>query len=135
MFDFSIVTQWFDNLLSQTLGLSNFWTILIECVVVGLIVLTLYALIAMFMIYFERKVCAFFQCRLGPMRVGKWGIFQVVADVLKMLIKEIFGVDKSDKVCFTPSLRCSSSLLRWAHSLSCLGTKVLLCSTSMSACS
>lgn len=82
MFDFSIVTQWFDNLLSQTLGLSNFWTILIECVVVGLIVLTLYALIAMFMIYFERKVCAFFQCRLGPMRVGKWGIFQVVADVL-----------------------------------------------------
>ena len=100
MFDFSIVTQWFDNLLSQTLGLSNFWTILIECVVVGLIVLTLYALIAMFMIYFERKVCAFFQCRLGPMRVGKWGIFQVVADVLKMLIKEIFGVDKSDKLLY-----------------------------------
>ena len=101
MFDFSIVTKWFDALLRQTCGLSNFWAVLIECVIVGLIVLTLYALIAMFMIYFERKVCAFFQCRLGPMRVGKWGIFQVVADVVKMLIKEIFGVDRSDKFLYT----------------------------------
>ncbi len=101
MFDFSVVTKWFDALLRQTCGLSNFWAVLIECVIVGLIVLTLYALIAMFMIYFERKVCAFFQCRLGPMRVGKWGIFQVVADVVKMLIKEIFGVDRSDKFLYT----------------------------------
>ena len=70
MFDFNIVTQWFDNLLRQTLGLGNFWTILIECVVVGLIVLTLYALIAMFMIFFERKVCVWALgvcCRLWPM--------------------------------------------------------------------
>ncbi len=100
MFDFSIVTKWFDGLLRDTCGLPSFWTILIECVLVGLVVLTLYALIAMFMIYFERKVCAWFQCRLGPMRVGPWGVFQVVADVLKMLIKEIFGVDRSDKLLY-----------------------------------
>lgn len=100
MFDFQIVTTWFDNLLRQTLGLGDFWSILIECVMVGLIILTIYALIAMFMIFFERKVCAWFQCRLGPMRVGPWGIFQVLADVLKMLIKEIFGVDRSDKFLY-----------------------------------
>jgi len=49
----------------------------------------------------ERKVCAAFQCRLGPMRVGPWGIFQVIADVLKMLIKEIFAVDKADKLLYS----------------------------------
>src|SRR5574344_1450257 len=100
MFDFSIVTKWFDALLSQTLGLPSFWTILIECVLIGLLVLTAYALICIVLIFMERKVCAYFQCRVGPMRVGPWGIFQVFADVLKMLIKEIFTVDKADKLLY-----------------------------------
>ena len=100
MFDFSIVTTWFDNLLRQTLGLGDFWSILIECIAVGIIILTVYALIAIALIFMERKVCAYFQCRLGPMRVGPWGIFQVFADVLKMLIKEIFSVDKADKFLY-----------------------------------
>lgn len=100
MFDFSIVTTWFDSLLRDTLGLGNFWSILIECVIVGLLILVAYAMLAIVLIYMERKVCAFFQCRLGPMRVGKWGIFQVFADVLKMLIKEIFPVDKADKLLY-----------------------------------
>ncbi|KXB39558.1 NADH dehydrogenase [Bacteroidales bacterium KA00344] len=100
MFDFSIVTTWFDTLLRQTLGLGDFWTILIECVVVGILILTAYALIAIALIFMERKVCAYFQCRLGPMRVGPWGIFQVFADVVKMLIKEIFTIDKADKLLY-----------------------------------
>jgi len=100
MFDFSIVTQWFDHLLRFTLGLGDFWSILIECVVVGVIILTAYALIAIALIFMERKVCAYFQCRLGPMRVGYWGLLQVFADVLKMLIKEIFIVDKADKFLY-----------------------------------
>ena len=100
MFDFSIVSQWFDSLLRNTLGLGDFWTILIECVIVGVIILTAYALLAIALIFMERKVCAYFQCRLGPMRVGPWGIFQVFADVLKMLIKEIFFVDKADKFLY-----------------------------------
>ena len=106
MFDFSIVTKWFDALLTQTLGLSSFWSILIECVVVGVLILTAYALIAIALIFMERKVCAYCQCRLGPMRVGPWGIFQVFADVVKMLIKEIFTVDKADKLlyCIAPFL-------------------------------
>ena len=90
MFDFSIVTQWFDGLLRNTLGLGDFWAILIECVLVGVLILVGYALLAIVLIFMERKVCAYFQCRLGPMRVGPWGIFQVFADVVKMLIKEIF---------------------------------------------
>ena len=100
MFDFSIVTQWIDNLLRVTWGLNDFWSILIECVLVGVVILAAYALIAIVLIFMERKVCAYFQCRLGPMRVGPWGIFQVFADVLKMLIKEIFFVDKADKFLY-----------------------------------
>ena len=100
MYDFSKITQWFDSLLRETLGLGDFWTILIECVVVGVIILMAYALLAIALIFMERKVCAYFQCRLGPMRVGPWGIFQVFADVLKMLIKEIFFVDKADKFLY-----------------------------------
>ena len=100
MFDFSIVTTWFDTLLRQTLGLSDFWTIFIECVVVGVAILTAYALLAIVLIFMERKVCAYFQCRLGPMRVGFWGTLQVFADVFKMLIKEIFAVDKADKFLY-----------------------------------
>ena len=100
MFDFSIVTRWFDDLLRQTCGMGDFWAILIECVVVGALILAAYSLIAMVLIFMERKVCAYFQCRLGPMRVGFWGLLQVIADVLKMLIKEIFFVDKADKFLY-----------------------------------
>ena len=100
MFDFSIVTTWFDSLLRDTCGLSSFWAILIECVLVGVFILAAYAILAILLIFMERKVGAAFQWRLGPMRVGPWGIFQVIADVLKMLIKEIFAVDKADKLLY-----------------------------------
>ena len=100
MFDFSIVSNWIDCLLRQTLGLGDFWTILIECVLVGVGILVAYALIAIVLIFMERKVCAYFQCRIGPVRVGPCGTLQVFADVLKMLIKEIFTVDKADKFLY-----------------------------------
>ena len=100
MFDFSIVSNWIDLLLRQTLGLGDFPAILIECVLVGVGILLAYALIAMVLIFMERKVCAYFQCRIGPMRVGPWGLLQVFADVLKMLIKEIFVVDKADRLLY-----------------------------------
>ena len=100
MFDFSIVTQWFDQLLQVTLGCPEWLAILIECVLVGTAILVGYALIAIVLIFMERKVCAYFQCRLGPMRVGYWGLLQVFADVFKMLVKEIFIVDRADKVLY-----------------------------------
>ncbi len=100
MFDFSIVTQWIDDLLRNTWGLGDFWSILIECVLIGLLIIVGYAMLAIVLIFMERKVCAYFQCRIGPMRVGPWGVLQVFADVLKMLIKEIFAVDKADKLLY-----------------------------------
>ena len=106
MFDFSQITNWFDMLLRVTCALPDWLAILIECVLVGVGLLLAYTVLAIIMIFMERKVCAAFQCRLGPMRVGPWGTLQVLCDVLKMLVKEIFWVDRADKVlyCIAPML-------------------------------
>lgn len=48
----------------------------------------LVSVVAVFLIWAERKVCALFQARLGPTRVGPFGILQPVADAVKLLLKE-----------------------------------------------
>ena len=73
----------------------------LEGVVVGVIIIALYAVLAIVLIYMERKVCAAFQCRIGPNRVGgKGGTLQVFADVLKILTKEIIALKNSDKFLY-----------------------------------
>lgn len=116
MFDFSLISTWFNDLLLSTIGCPEWLTILIECVIVGLLIIVGYALLAIALIFMERKVCAYFQCRLGPMRVGPWGLLQVFADVLKMLIKEIFVVDKADKLLYAlaPILVIAGSIFAFA---------------------
>ena len=74
MFDFSVVTHWVDQLLRSFLP--EGWAILTEFILIGLCLLVGYAVIALVLIYVERKVCAFFQCRLGPNRVGPYGLIQ-----------------------------------------------------------
>ena len=98
MWSFEKLTQWIDTSLHGCM--SDGWALLVEFVLIGVAVLVAYALIALFLIYAERKICGFFQCRLGPNRVGKWGIFQSVADMIKILLKELVHIDKSDKVLF-----------------------------------
>lgn len=98
MFDFSIITSWIHQTLISVMpeGLAVF----IECVVIGVCIVALYAILAILLIYMERKVCCFFQCRLGPNRVGKWGSIQVLCDVLKMMTKEIIALKHSDKFLY-----------------------------------
>lgn len=114
MFDFRIVTTWIHSLLTSFLP--EGWAIFTECVLVGLGLVGLYALLAIALIYMERKVCAFFQCRLGPNRVGPFGLLQVFCDVFKMLTKEIFRPHGADKFLYglAPYMVLLASFLTFA---------------------
>ena len=81
-------------------NLSPFWATLVEGALVLLALLTLYAVIALALIYIERKITAFFQSRLGPNRLGKYGVIQSIADMIKILIKEIIHIKEVDKFLF-----------------------------------
>ena len=114
MFDFSIVTNWIHQMLTSFMpeGLAVF----LECVVIGVCIILMYAVLAIILIYMERKICAFFQCRLGPMRVGKWGLLQVPCDVIKMLTKEIIDLKFSDRFLYNlaPFMVIIASFLTFA---------------------
>ncbi|MDR2286634.1 MAG: NADH-quinone oxidoreductase subunit NuoH [Prevotellaceae bacterium] len=87
-----------DKILRIYLG--DTWALLTEFVLIGVALLTVYAVLALILIYAERKICGFFQCRIGPNRVGKWGILQSVADMIKILLKELIHINRADHFLF-----------------------------------
>lgn len=68
------------------------------------------------LVWVERKVVARFQDRLGPNRVGPFGLFQPFPDIIKLIIKEDITPEGADKVVFNlaPVLSLASVIFLWA---------------------
>jgi NADH-quinone oxidoreductase subunit H len=69
-----------------------------------------------YLIYIERKLSAFMQDRVGPNRVGPWGLLQPIADGAKFILKEDIIPAHVDKVLFimAPCMACFTALLAFA---------------------
>ena len=76
------------------------FALLMQFVIVGILVLTLFALLGLVLVFMERKVSAFMQIRVGPNRVGYRGTAQTLADTLKLVVKEGLVPDGADKFLF-----------------------------------
>lgn len=98
IYDFTSFTQSIHKLLSESL--SPLMVLVIEWTLIGLAFLLFVAIFGLILVYVERKVCAFFQQRLGPMRVGKWGLLQTIADFIKLLMKELITPNRVDKFLY-----------------------------------
>ncbi|MCZ2115562.1 MAG: NADH-quinone oxidoreductase subunit NuoH [Anaerolineae bacterium] len=112
----SLISLSFTDYLRRALGESPGTELLIN--VIGVVVLSTFCLlIVVFLIWYERKLISRMQDRIGPNRVGgRYGILQTVADVLKLLTKEVINPSGVDPVSFNiaPILVVIAALLVWA---------------------
>jgi len=98
IYDFTTLTKSIHEGLSSSYSPTA--TLAIEWTIVGLAYLLFVALFGLLLVYAERKVCAAFQQRLGPMRVGPWGLLQTIADFIKLLMKELITPKNADKFLY-----------------------------------
>lgn len=94
---------------------AHVWPVVWILLGIGLVVAPLLAAVA-FMTYWERRLIAFMQVRLGPNRLGPMGLLQPVADIVKLLLKEIIRPDRSDKFLYYlgPIMTIMPAMAAWA---------------------
>jgi NADH-quinone oxidoreductase subunit H len=104
-----------NDLLHQFLG-DQPWVDILADVISIFAISTFCLLIVIFLIWLERKVIARMQDRIGPNRVGRYGLLQTIADVLKLLTKEQITPSGADYLIYNvaPLLTVMAALLVWA---------------------
>lgn len=88
------IQTWLNNTFNPTISL------LLQFVIIGILVIGLFAVLGLVLVFMERKVSAVMQIRVGPNRVGPMGIFQTTADTLKLVMKEGLTPSGADKFLF-----------------------------------
>ena len=88
------IDQWLHQHCSAT------WALVFEMVIIGICVISLFAILGLVLVLMERRVAAWMQIRLGPNRVGPNGLLQSLADTLKLLVKEGMTPGGADKFLF-----------------------------------
>ena len=88
------IQHWLYSTFNPTMAL------ILECVIVMLLAIGLFATLGLVLVLMERKVAARMQIRLGPNRVGPKGMLQTAADTLKLMMKEGLTPDGADKFLF-----------------------------------
>src|ERR1700742_928817 len=109
------------------------WALLIEKAVLILIIISVSLLVAMYETWGERKVAAFMQDRRGPNRAGPGGLFQPLADGLKLFMKEEIIPNSSNRFLFVlgPGLAMltammTSAVVPWSSHFDLFGRHVSL---------
>lgn len=73
---------------------------LLVYIIVPIAIFLFVAIFTLFAVYAERKIAGFVQDRLGPMETGKYGSLQTIADILKLIQKELITPAAADKILF-----------------------------------
>lgn len=98
MWSLSNITNTINSWLHATFNPT--WALVFEMLIVGICVISLFAILGLILVLMERKVSAWMQIRLGPNRVGPKGILQSLADTVKLLVKEGLTPGGADKFLF-----------------------------------
>lgn len=95
--------------------LMTIWPLIWTLVKIVAIVVPIFLCIA-YLTLAERKVIGFIQVRIGPNRVGPFGLLQPIADGMKLLFKEVIVPSQSNKGLFllAPVLALAPALAAWA---------------------
>ena len=111
---FTTIGNWITSLLENA-GASQLVIDLVLALIGTIIIITFLLALALFIIWIERKMVGRIQNRIGPNRVGPWGLFQNIADVLKLMTKEIIIPTGADLIPFmlAPIISVASVFLIW----------------------